>query len=145
MRRIQTTLHRKLIIEHFRLHQIVYKPCITLSAQIRGQSGSLSLFSVRNSICCERIDGLCFSQVGPSTCLPCPSETERLSTRSLHRQNAAKCGQSETRKVRRWLSRGTSEWRYVDYSTVQSCIARMFSLDESFKYQNAILEWDYWL
>lgn len=36
MRRIQTTLHRKLVIEHFRLHQIVYKPYITLSVHIRG-------------------------------------------------------------------------------------------------------------
>lgn len=33
-----------------------------------------------------------------------------------------------------------SEGMSIIMSTVQSCIARMFSLDESFKYQNAILE-----
>lgn len=124
------TLDRKLAIEHIRLHQIAYKPRITLS--VLNTWCGRSLFSDRNSSSCKLIHGLCFSQIGPSSCLPRALTTECFSARSLYRQNAARCSQGETRKVRDCLPRGTFGRRYVDLVVYCCCISRGL-LDKSFE------------
>lgn len=71
VRRIQTTLHRKLVIEHFRLHQRVYKLCITLSAHIRGQAAlvyfQLGIRSVVNALM-----ACVFPRLDPALAYPVP-------------------------------------------------------------------------
>ena len=70
MRRIQTTLHRKLIIEHFRLHQIVYKPYITLSALVRGQLNVYFQLGIRSVV--NGLMACVFPRLDPALAYPVP-------------------------------------------------------------------------